>query len=434
MRSDSWRRTLLTATSLAALTTTALPAAGLPATAGTGTVPTCFGLEATITAPAGTERVEGTEGDDVLVVEDVEYVDGRGGDDTICTTGGGTVFADDGDDRVRTDNPTGWSETHLGSGSDLYEGSEGHDDVWAENSDDYSYDPGPGPDNADVVRTYGGRDLVHVGDLGTSADQVDLGAGNDRIDGTSPGAGDAQVAGGSGRDVYSIWMSDNPDATVAIDLAAGTATSDGVRFSTLTDFEDLGVRATDAALVEVRGTDGPNRMRLFAEASVAAGAGDDHIALYGDPRMVVGGPGHDTTKVLNYSDARALPVVYDLRHEVFTRGDVTARFETEDLEVGSTGARLEHVRILGTSGADDIVAGACGAVVRGAGGDDRLRSDTFYCYDRSPATLYGGPGDDVLRGAEGKDVLLGGPGHDRALGGTGIDRCRAEVERGCERS
>lgn len=431
MRTDSWRRILLATASLTALA--AVLAAPAPATAAAD-VPTCFGLAATITAPPGAHRVEGTEGDDVIVVEDMNYVYGLGGDDTICTEGGGTVFAGDGDDRVRTNHPTGWSETHLGSGSDLFEGSEGHDDVWAEKSDDYNYDPGPGPDNADVVRTYGGRDLVHVGDLGTSYDRVDLGAGNDRIDGTSPGAGDAQVAGGPGTDVYSIWMHDNPEATVAIDLAAGTATSDGVRFSTLTDFEGLGVRATDAALVEVRGTAGPNRMRLFAKASVAAGGGDDFIALYGDPRKVVGGPGHDSVKMLGYSDREDLPVVYDLAHEVFTRAGATARFETEDLEVGSTGARLEHVRILGTEGPDDIVTGACGAVVRGAGGDDRLGSDTFYCYDRSPATLYGGPGDDVLRGAEEKDVLLGGSGHDRARGDKGIDRCRAEVERGCERN
>jgi hypothetical protein len=319
-------------------------------------------------------------------------------------------------------------------GSDLYEGSDGKDDVYAEASDDYSADPGPGPDNADVVRTYGGRDYVHVGDLETSYDRVDLGAGNDRMESTSPGVGDAQAAGGPGRDAFSFWMSDSADATVAIDLPAGTATTDGVRFSTLTDFEDLGVRATDAARLEVRGTAGPNRMRLFAKASVAAGGGDDFIALYGDPRKVVGGPGHDSVKMLGYSDREDLPVVYDLAHEVFTRAGATARFETEDLEVGSTGARLEHVRILGTEGPDDIVTGACGAVVRGAGGDDRLGSDTFYCYDRSPATLYGGPGDDVLRGAEEKDVLLGGSGHDRARGDKGIDRCRAEVERGCERN
>jgi len=424
---------LLATASLTALT--AVLAAPAPATAAAAAeVPTCFGLTATITAPPGTHRVEGTEGDDVIVVEDVTYVDAGDGDDTVCTRGGGTVFAGDGDDRVRTHNLSGWSSAVLGMGSDLYEGSDGNDEVYAEASDDYSADPGPGPDNADVVRTYGGRDFVHVGDLETSYDRVSLGAGNDRMESTSPGVGDARAAGGPGRDAFSFWMSDSDGATVAIDLPAGTATSDGVRFSTLTDFEDLGVRATDAARVEVRGTGGPNRMRIYGRADLDAGGGDDFIALYGDPQKLAGGPGHDTTKILGYSDDQDLPVVYDLAKRRFTRAGSTARFETEDLEVGSTGARSEQVRILGTNGPDDIVAGACGSVVLGAGGDDRLSSYTFFCDDRSPARIHGGPGDDRLTGDEDDDVLLGGPGFDRARGGSGTDRCRAEIERDCERN
>src|SRR4051794_2812071 len=61
---------------------------------------TCFGLPATITAPPGQARVVGTEGDDVIVVKDVESVDALGGDDAVCVTGPASIYAGVGNDRV----------------------------------------------------------------------------------------------------------------------------------------------------------------------------------------------------------------------------------------------------------------------------------------------------------------------------------------------
>jgi hypothetical protein len=40
-----------------------------------------------------------------------------------------------------------------------------------------------------------------------------------------------------------------------------------------------------------------------------------------------------------------------------------------------------------------------------------------------PATLAGGPGNDVLNGGPGNDVIVGGAGNDGLDGGAGADAC-----------
>ncbi|MCC6417709.1 MAG: hypothetical protein IT429_05615 [Gemmataceae bacterium] len=66
-------------------------------------------------------------------------------------------------------------------------------------------------------------------------------------------------------------------------------------------------------------------------------------------------------------------------------------------------------------------------VVNGLGGDDRI----FLNQDRwgadpilTPATIYGGDGNDLLAGGWGDDILYGGDGNDTLLGNVGADSLR----------
>ena len=109
--------------------------------------------------------MQGTEGDDVIVTEGVEYVTGLGGDDAICVTGGKTVTAGDGNDRVSMQDPARGPLVILGNGSDVYEGSAAKDRVW-DNWDHVDFSAESGSETADLVHTYGGDDKVISGDWG----------------------------------------------------------------------------------------------------------------------------------------------------------------------------------------------------------------------------------------------------------------------------
>lgn len=390
----------------------------------------CFGLTATIVAAPGATMVQGTEGNDVIVAEGASSVWALGGDDAVCADGVRRVDAGDGNDRVRS-RADGTSYVALGSGSDLFEGTDARDRVWAENFDGEDPFPGTGSENDDIVRTYGGDDRVTGGSYGQAAeDEYALGGGDDQVTLYAPTAGDTHVLGGPGTDALSLWVLGD-DADLSFDLGAGTATADGAAFGDLGDVEDLRVNATTSTPVTVRGTAGPNQIYVGGRADIAAGAGRDRLSIHGDPRSVLGGPGRDEVEVLGYGDFEDKPVVYDLGRRLFTRGDVTAPFATEVLHVGTTGAIREDVRVLGTPGRDVVTTDACGSVVRGGRGDDDLRVISEQC-EGVPTTLRGDGGDDVLGGGSERDVLIGGTGFDRAYGGTGIDRCRAEVRRACE--
>jgi hypothetical protein len=419
-------------TLLTTLTGLALAAGTLTATAaGTAyAAETCFGLTPTIVA-ADRAAVVGTEGDDVIVATGVVSVDARGGDDALCVTDGSWISAGDGNDRVRSTG-TGKRRVQLGSGSDHFEGSGARERIFAEEFDGFDGEgaaPATGADDTDTISTRGGKDRVFSGDWSRpNHDEVDLGSGEDSIRLAGGPGGTADVDGGRGSD--SVDSKDG--GALAYDLEQGTASAGGVQYAAITAFENAFVQAYLES-VTVRGTDGPNEIWVTGRADVDAGAGRDTITLFGDPESVVGGRGRDQVVMTGYGDTDLeQPVRYDLRTGRYSRGEVRAPFETEDLRVYGTGARREDVTVLGSARRDVVTIGACGAVVRGAGGDDLLTSNAEQC-ERVPVTLYGGAGDDRLVGSVGRDVLIGNRGRDRAYGDQGRDRCRAEVERTCER-
>ncbi len=417
-------------TSLTTLIVAGVVAGGLTAsTAGASAVgQTCLGLDATIVA-SDRYQVVGTEGDDVIVTKNVDSVRALGGDDTVCVSGAYFVDAGDGNDRVRSERPDRKHRVVLGSGSDLFEGSGAADRVFAENfdNDGLSY-AGKGPDNTDTIRTYGGQDQVFSGDASQpNHDLVDLGRGSDYLMLAGAAGGTAQLVGGPGSDTVSSDMT----LDQAYDLEAGTALVAGGASASIPDFENVVMRAVDAA-VSVRGTPGRNKISITAgRVSVDAGAGRDVLNLFGQLDSVVGGPGRDHVLINGYNDYANSPVRYDLGRGLFARNDVTVPFETETLHVATRGHRREKVTVIGSSGSDRIVVGGCGSVVRGRGGADVLRSVAEQC-GKVKVSLYGGAGNDRLHGSVGRDLLIGNGGFDRAVGGPGRDRCRAEIKRSCE--
>jgi Ca2+-binding RTX toxin-like protein len=80
--------------------------------------------------------------------------------------------------------------------------------------------------------------------------------------------------------------------------------------------------------------------------------------------------------------------------------------------------------MLGTNGADRLLATPVGDRVDGLRGDDGLYAfdgDDCVAGREGSDRLYGGRGDDVLRGDDGNDVLYGQEGDDTLSGGAGND-------------
>ncbi|MEA2446183.1 MAG: hypothetical protein QOJ12_3475, partial [Thermoleophilales bacterium] len=80
--------------------------------------------------------------------------------------------------------------------------------------------------------------------------------------------------------------------------------------------------------------------------------------------------------------------------------------------------------MLGTNGADRLLATPAGDRVDGLGGNDALYGfdgDDCVAGREGSDRLYGGRGDDVLRGDDGNDLLYGQEGDDTLIGGAGND-------------
>ncbi|WP_341924093.1 hypothetical protein [Nocardioides psychrotolerans] len=230
------------------------------------------------------------------MAEKVSRVYALGGDDAVCVTGRSRIEAGDGNDRVQSQSPVRTKTVVvLGSGSDLFEGSLGQDVVFAEQTSPNEFtgepesSPGTGTENTDVVRTYGGADEVFSGareDSQVNQDEVHLGGGADRVSVVTWRGGEVLVSGSTGTDEFSYSSGDALAEAVAIsiDLTAGTAIADGVRFATVEGFEDVDVIHTSAApgsSLEVRGNGGRNTIDATAyrvdTVSIKTGAGRDWV-------------------------------------------------------------------------------------------------------------------------------------------------------------
>lgn len=203
--------------------------------------------------------------------------------------------------------------------------------------------------------------------------------------------------------------------------------------------------------------------RAAGAMHVDAGPGDDEVLLpvadLASGSTLAGGAGRDLL-VAGHADH---PLTLDLKLSRFAAGpEVWAATAFEDGFL-----MAPEVVLVGDMWDNDLRFHGCQAVVRGGNGDDDMVAvggdpyfdDYSFGCDAS-ATMWGGPGadllrgghgpdllegeghrdrvqglggDDVVRGGQGHDVLIGGAGFDRVDGSRGRDRCTADRERRCER-
>ena len=176
--------------------------AGLP---GAGAAPSCLGHAPTIVDGAGSSRIQGTQGGDVIFAgagndtvaggDGVDYVCGGDGDDTI-DTGTGDDFIDGGDGADEIHGYNGDDRIEGGAGRDFLDGRRGREDVLL---------AGPGPDRligGSVLKGGAGNDRLDSAGYRreTGADRLDGGGGDDRLLGDSQNGPGERLDGGSGDD------------------------------------------------------------------------------------------------------------------------------------------------------------------------------------------------------------------------------------------
>lgn len=305
--------------------------------------PGCAGNPATIVGTGDNDRIRGTPARDVIVgLGGQDRILGRGGNDVLC---GGRrkdwLSGGSGDDRLYGGEASDW---HLGwKGNDVLVGAAGNDPLVG----DTGHDVLLGQRGADVLDPGRGNDMA-IADVGD--DSVEVGRGQDRYE------------GGEGEDYLEFY---GFNGGLVIDLAAGTATGEGIEHL-ITGFEDV---------LAGRGPD-----------TIIGNGADNWIYPDGGSDAIDGGPGRD---IVDYSW-----VTY-LEHGV-----------TVDLPAGiasypqgsDTLTRIEDIR--GSENSDVLLGDDADNHLFGTGGGDRFE---------------GRAGDDTLDGtaytyeAEGDDIGDGGP-------------------------
>lgn len=391
------------------LSAAALVAVGTPAQAEDAT---CQGRPATIVATSD-GHIDGTSGDDVIVVGDFDVsVDGGAGDDQICANAGhGAVLDGEAGDDTLADQPgDGPGETVLmaGPGADHFIGV------------------------ADAAPLHG-ADLNYVGR--PAGVMIDLAAGT-AVDGatTDTLTGIHTVDGTSYADTFTgtsqadYYYSGDPDSSKDKDTVHMGAGDDSVWSTYDTVFGGPGDDELNANGSVVEGGAGDDYIQLEMGGTARGGAGDDWILPEADHEYypvapsafkVYGGPGDDLLDAIRAWEQLDWDCPRLCARGTMSGGpgvdtlQLDAKHAVADLASGrvsvwggrSTVRLIENV--LGTEWADTI---------RGDGGPNEFHSTD---------------GADHLYGRGGPDVLDGEGGNDEAFGGHGHDTCSAETVHSC---
>jgi len=170
--------------------------------------PSCLGRTPTIVDGAGSSRIQGTPGGDVIFAgagndtiaagDGVDYVCGGDGDDTMdAGTGDDLMDGGEGDDELHGYN--GDDRVEGGAGGDFLDGRRGREDVLI---------AGPGRDEligGSLQKGGGGNDRLDSAGYRreTGMDRLLGGAGDDRIRGDGQGGFGDRLEGGPGSDSIS---------------------------------------------------------------------------------------------------------------------------------------------------------------------------------------------------------------------------------------
>jgi Ca2+-binding RTX toxin-like protein len=267
---------------------------------------------------------------------------------------------------------------------------------------------------AERVDTGAGNDSICV--TGTGAVLVNAGPGDDFVGArkhigksfVSLGFGDDLFLGGDGNDrVWSQEASNQSSSDDRDEIFTGKG-------------HDYVISGSSAAL-------NLDRVNL--------GPGDDVLVTYGfaGSASLNGGLGANTYQPLPGEGVSGEWTFDNVTGRASLDGDlrlVWVSFQRFDLQA----MHGWKVRFLGSRASERVRAGGtCRVVLKGRAGHDRISVGSEGCNNlpAGPATLLGGPGNDLLYGAQGDDVLRGGRGRDRADGGLGVDRCFAETRVSC---
>lgn len=131
------------------------------------------------------------------------------------------------------------------------------------------------------------------------------------------------------------------------------------------------------------------------------------MAIDGRDVVIVTGDGHDRVEIGIDDTTGEWIVVVNGEPARYPRGSaITVRTGDGDDEVVVAPGTPLHVTIFGGPG-DDVIRGGDGDdALHGEGGEDRI---------------HGGSGDDLIQGGDGRDYIDAGPGDDTVLGGRGND-------------
>lgn len=381
------------------------------------------GGDDTLIGGGGADSLYGGAGDDTMVVTSEDgsrtYVDGGSGTDTIRAADDGDItltgvrnveVIDGGDtasDILGTDsnNTLDFRKTELRNIDEIDAGA-GNDRVYGSNSADTIVSA----EGADKLYGQGGDDTFRVDTSDGKADYIDGGSGTDSV---TVENGDLRLTGI--RNVESV-TGDADNGGIDLLGTSGNNTFD-LRNADLTNINDINVGAGNDT---VYGSSDDNTIRGEAGNDRLYGrAGDDtfHVTSEnGSVNNISGDSGYDTVKSEDGSDF-SFSGIRGVEKIDGGDGDAldisgTDRNNTLDFR----GAELDNIGEINAGAGNDRVYGSNGDdTILGDAGNDRL-----YGMDGAD-DLSGGAGNDLLYGGSGNDELSGGAGNDRMEGGSGDD-------------
>ena len=359
----------------------------------------------------GTDRIDGAEGDDVLLGDNGVLT--RPADAPVERADGTTLRT------VRLLDPVtgeGQVPVTVGAGDTILAG-EGRDLAFGQAGDDELQ----GQDGEDYLEGNVGADLIDGG-----ADEDDLVGGGSVADGVVV----SSSGGGTVTDRISTPVAGMLDRSAAGLLDGGDTLRGG-------DARDVVLgdngRITREGIGRVLsgGASGPHRVRQVAMAdevpgpwagsdAISGGAGDDD--LYGQldstlsrrpqqlwqgtrvPGDVLEGGAGDDALVGDQGRSVPTPVAVLGAPDRVVRAD--GGFLAERVRPRGTLVRVVTLTQSGVGGDDLLLAGDGLDAVHGGAGKDVVDA---------------GAGDDAVFGGDGSDALWGGVGHDRVFGGAGAD-------------
>ncbi len=380
----------------------------------------------------------GTDGDDVIVMEEGSTAHGVGGNNTFIGSDGeniiyggpgdNVIFAGDGDNRVWAG--PGDDMIFAGNGNNVIGGGSGDARIIVGDGDNLIYGGSPGDNRITMGdgdnRVWGGNGETSItagdGDnrLGGGGGDATItaGDGDNRIFGGPSGFNTITVGDGNneiwaGQGVGSVIVAGDGNNRIGggagdadITVGEGNNTVYGGRGeNSITAGDGDNVLWGGAGDSTIIAGDGDNRIGgNVGDNVLEAGDGDnriwggtgDSIIVAGDGDNVVGGGEGDNSITLGH-------------------GDNTVWGNTGD-SVIRTGNGNNDIR--GGDGNNEIYTGNGNDVIRGMDGDDIIHSTG------GNNRIYGGDGDNIIWAGSGHDVVTGNAGADTFIFKQGDDTLR----------